>query len=103
MDRHLNPKQVRLAALERQIRRLDSRITALGRLSDRWSRIRLLVFFVGMALAFAASYVVGTALFWVIAAATLLTFAFAVRNHRQINRSLADHLTWRDIKTNHVA
>jgi MutS domain V len=99
----LNTKQVRLAALERQIRRLDSRITALRGLSDRWSRVRLLVFFAGTALAFAAFYAVGAVLFWSIAAATLLTFGFAVRNHRQINRCLADHLTWRDIKTTHVA
>ncbi len=103
MEDRLNIRQVRLAALERQVRRLDLRLRTLRGQSERWSRVRLLVFFGGAALTFAAYFALGAGPFWIVGVAALTAFALAVRQHRRINRCIADHTLWRDVKATHIA
>ncbi|MBN2472505.1 MAG: hypothetical protein JXN59_17400 [Anaerolineae bacterium] len=93
----------RLRALERQIARLDRRIDALTRQSDRLSSLRLWLVVGGLPLIWGAFLLLR---FWFgLAALAVLVVAFTlvVRRHHTVNTSREDHRHYREIKAGHAA
>ena len=87
----MSKKQERVRLLERQIERLQKRITALELRSNKYSWTRVAIFFVGLGLALLAFFLVNR--WWGVglALATFVLFAVAARLHSSIERSLARH------------
>jgi hypothetical protein len=96
-------KETRLAALHRQVARLDQRLDRLQRTSYRFSWIRIVVLVsgllaTGLALHFAGGWLAGGC-----AVATALLFGLVVYYHRRLDESIARHQGWREIKAAHAA
>ncbi len=87
----MNKKQERIGLLERQIGRLQKRITLLELRSNNYSWTRVSIFFGGLGLAILAFFLLNR--WWGIglAALTFVLFAVAARLHARIERSLARH------------
>ncbi|HLG62857.1 MAG TPA: hypothetical protein VKY19_13030 [Ktedonosporobacter sp.] len=96
-------KEERLYLLEKQIEQLRGRIDRLDRRSNRYSWVRVTIFFVGLGLSVAGYFVAGWWLCLVLALTTLITFALVAYFHQYIEDSLARHQTWMRIKLTHVA
>ncbi|QBD81637.1 hypothetical protein EPA93_38975 [Ktedonosporobacter rubrisoli] len=98
----MNKKQERLYLLERQIERLKRRVDRLDQRSNRYSWLRVGIFFGGLllcVLAFLVSW-------WLVAVMALIALsAFFIVAHFQgkIDRSLNRHRIWLYIKSTHVA
>src|SRR5690242_12187183 len=71
----LGNKQERLQAHERQIHRLKRRIEELDHISNRYSWIRVAIFFIGLLLSILAFFIVGWWLSLVLVALTIITFS----------------------------
>ncbi len=87
----MNRKQERIHLLERQVERLQKRITALELRSNKYSWTRVAIFFVGLGLALLAFFLLNC--WWGVglAAVTFVLFAVAAHFHSRIERSLARH------------
>ncbi len=87
----MNRKQERIHLLERQVERLQKRITALELRSNKYSWTRVAIFFVGLGLALLAFFLLNR--WWGVglAAVTFVLFAVAAHFHSRIERSLARH------------
>ncbi len=99
----MNSKQTRLWALDRQARRLEKRLTALRRLSDRYSTVRLLLFFIGAPILWAVYFWAGTGPGLILTGGLVGTFGLVVRGHRRVARSIQAHEVWLGIKRTHMA
>ena len=99
----MSKKQERVRLLERQIERLQKRITALELRSNKYSWTRVAIFFVGLGLALLAFFLVNR--WWGVglALATFVLFAVAARLHSSIERSLARHKLLSYIKSTQLA
>src|SRR5689334_12801695 len=98
-----NEKRERQNLLEQQITRLSKRIDRLDRRSNRYSWVRVTIFFGGLALSIGAYFIFGWWLCLGLAAITVIAFAIVAYYHHQIEDSLARHRTWMRIKFMHVA
>ena len=91
-------KNARVAALNRQIDRLDSRLEGLYGFSHRYSWLRFLLAIAGLLAAGLGLAVIG----WWMAAICLaiggLAFALAVYAHRRVENAIERHKVWRQIK-----
>lgn len=96
-------KEERQRLLERGIERLRGRIDTLDRRSNRYSWVRVTIFFVGLGLSVASYFIVSWWLCLALALMTLITFAIVAYYHQHIEDSLARHRTWMRIKLTHVA
>lgn len=96
-------KQNRLRVLQNQIDRLQRRVEVLRRLSYRYSWLRLGAFFGGVLLAGTVYEQAGV--LWGAAALllVLLLFGLVVRQHRRIDRHIAQYTLWQQIKRAHIA
>jgi hypothetical protein len=99
----LSARQQRLTTLERKVKVLDRRLVGLRQTEERWSKIRLAAFGGGFIATIAAFFAAGSLGFWLCAALTVIGFAAAVRVHRKIVRTIADHEGWRHIQATHIA
>jgi ABC-type multidrug transport system fused ATPase/permease subunit len=99
----VDKKQSRLHLLEREIRRLETRIRTLEPRSNRYSWMRVLIFFIGLGLSFVMLIAVGWWLALPLAVITMTAFGIVAYYHGRIDRSLAMYTLWRHIKTVHVA
>ncbi|GHO44934.1 MutS family DNA mismatch repair protein [Ktedonospora formicarum] len=98
----MQSKQERIQLLERQLQRVQRRIKMLDTRSNRYSWLRVFVFFGGLAL----SLVAGFLLWWlgvVLGVVTLVAFGVAAFFHSRIDKSLARHKAWLLIKSTHIA
>src|SRR6516162_6000588 len=99
----VNKKQRRLALLESQIRRLQRRIDTLEPRSNRYSWLRVLIFFGGLGVNVALLIGVG---WWVaLPVFVLCVIGFGVVAHYQqeIDGSIAAHALLMQIKLDHIA
>ena len=96
-------KQERIHLLERQVERLQKRITALELRSNKYSWTRVAIFFGGLGLAILAFFLLNR--WWGVglAVVTFVLFAVAARFHSKIERSLARHKLLSYIKTTQLA
>src|SRR5215470_14265344 len=99
----MNKKQSRLRLLEREIRRLETRIRTLEPRSNQYSWIRVLIFFIGLGLSFVMLIAVGWWLALPLAVMTMAAFGIVAYYHGRLDRSVAMHTIWRQIKAVHVA
>src|SRR5437588_8157642 len=99
----LSNKQERVQALERQIDRLKRRIDKLDRISNRYSWIRVAIFFIGLLLGILTFFVVGWWLSLILIVLTTITFSIVAHYQRQIDRSITRHTLWQRIKATHIA
>jgi hypothetical protein len=99
----LDPKQTRLAIIERQIERLQHRLRILDDQSNRLGWTRVGIFFGGVLLSVLAYFFVGWWLLIVFAAVTLVVFSMAVYFHQRLNRSITRHTILLRIKMSQVA
>lgn len=96
-------KETRLRVLNNQIRRLDRRLEGLGRISDRYSWLRVAVVLLSLAATSLAYYFLGAWPAAVAAALGLLAFGAAVYGHRRVQRAMARHRLWQRNKEAQVA
>ena len=99
----MNEKQERLAAIERQIERLQRRLRVLDDQSNRFGWTRVGIFFGGVLLSVLAYLLVGWWLLIICAAVTLVVFSVAVYFHQRLNRSITQHTLLLRIKLSQVA
>ena len=101
----MNPelKRARLRALQRQIARLERHEAALSARSDRFSRLRLLIFSAGAVLAFLAFSQISDAAGYGALVLTFIVFNVAAYYHRHVKAAIIDHGRWRAIKAAHRA
>jgi ABC-type multidrug transport system fused ATPase/permease subunit len=96
-------KQARILLLERQVARLRKRIELLDQRSNRYSWLRVSIFFGGLAV----GVIVAMLTQWWIGAILLLLifipFMILAYYHSQVDHSLARHSLWLHIKTAHLA
>ena len=81
-------KPTRLTANQRQIDRLDRRLDEMGRVNNRYSWARVIVFLGGLVISAAGFFVVGAALFWPLLAISVALFAGVIYFHRRLERSM---------------
>jgi hypothetical protein len=99
----VNKKQRRLALLESQSKRLQRRIDTLEPRSNRYSWLRVLIFFGGLVICVPLLIIIG---WWIaVPVFTIFMIIFAIIAHyqRQIDRSIAQHFLLMHIKTTHIA
>jgi ABC-type multidrug transport system fused ATPase/permease subunit len=84
-------KQERLQALERRTNHLRKRLERLNARSNRYSWLRLAIFFVGIALCVGAFFVSGWIAGLVVALISLIVFSVVASLHRKVERSIARH------------
>jgi hypothetical protein len=89
--------------LNRYIARLDQKINALQSLHRRLSRWRLLLFTVGIVIAFIAFRSGEAAVGWGSIAVFGIGFLYVARLHRRIESSHRRHRIWQRIKQQHLA
>jgi ABC-type multidrug transport system fused ATPase/permease subunit len=98
-----NRQRERMHLLEKQIQRMQKHIQTLEPLSNRYSWIRVLLFFGGLGI----SLIVLIAGYWWLALPLaiifLLAFAIIAQLQGRIDRSIGQHSLWRHIKSAHVA
>jgi ABC-type multidrug transport system fused ATPase/permease subunit len=93
----------RIAALERQIRRVDAHIADLQRAAERLTWARLGSFFGGLVLSVIALFESGMLLFGIVAVISVIVFAVSVVQSRRVDNSIRRHTTWRTLKKTHIA
>ncbi len=96
-------KQARKQALENQIARLNKRIVQLDNRSNRYSWIRLAIFFIGLGLSLLAF--IGLNFWWGIAGVvvTLALFVIVAWYHRQIDQAIRRYRVWVYLKSAQIA
>ena len=99
----MTAREARRRALKRQIARLDGRLAALRRTSDRYGRWRLGSFLAALVLS-AGSLLTWGIWAWVgVTAVAILPFVFLVRANRLVDEAIARHAIWRQLKQTHAA
>ena len=96
-------REVRLHALQNQIKRSGERITRLERTGNRSSWISVGILFVGIPVSSIAGQLLGV---WIAGggfAITALLFGISFYYHGRINKSIARHQAWLQIKSAHIA
>jgi len=91
-------KTQRQQTLEKQIVRLERRLSRLKSKSDRFTRLRLVLCLTGTALGIAVYYLVHPTPGWALLAATLAAFNMVAFFHRKLHRSIRQHTIWLRIK-----
>jgi ABC-type multidrug transport system fused ATPase/permease subunit len=89
--------------LERQVERLDRKISQLEFWSQRYSWSRLWVAMVGIVTVFVVNHFVGGFYPWVLIGVFFVLFFVVVRYHNKIEESLKRHRIYHQIKGQHVA
>lgn len=96
-------QQERLGAIERQLRRLQTRIDQLERRSNLYGWARVGIFFAGLlaglCIAFFVSWWLGLICFLL----ALLIFSIVAVYQQQVDRSMARHKVWRHLKETEIA
>ncbi len=96
-------KLERLQVLERQVARLQRRIHRLEQSSDRYSWVRVGIFFGGLALSGLIFFAFNRWLGTIFALLTMLAFLIVAHFHNKVERSLTRHTQWQRIKSTHIA
>ncbi|MCO5193720.1 MAG: hypothetical protein M9930_10630 [Anaerolineae bacterium] len=96
-------RELRQATLARQIERVATQLEKLEHTSRIFHRVRLSVFFVGVALAVIAFFQVGIVAFWLLILATVVAFSTIVYFHRTLLRQIDRYRGWQRIKSTHLA
>lgn len=96
-------QQERLRAIERQLQRLQQRITRLDQRSNRYGWIRVGIFFaallLGLCVGFLATWWLGSICFLLV----MLIFCIVAYYQQGIDRSLTRHKIWLHLKTTEIA
>lgn len=101
MERPVNSN--RQFALQRQVRRLEKRITTLDRISRNFSTARLSIVIGGLVLVAAVNYQWGDTPVWATSALLIVGFLIVTRFHERIEDGLKRHRIWQKIKSTHLA
>lgn len=80
--------------MERQVTRLEKRISNLRSQSRRWSWARVIVFILGAGTSVTVLFWLGTAAFWLCFAVVGIIFASVVMYHQRIDRWLSRYEQW---------
>ncbi len=99
----MTEKTFRLAAIQRQIKRIHERTQTLQQRSSQIAWLRLGIVLLGSALAFLAVSQVGWELFWAVVALTTIVFTLAARRHGSVKRTIAAYEAWMQVKRTHLA
>jgi hypothetical protein len=96
-------RETDLDALERQIQRLGRRIESLRTASRRYSWFRLAIIIAGVAVGFLTFRLAGDIAGIICVVLFAAGFMAAASLHGKIERGIARHIAWRDIKMAHAA
>lgn len=99
----MTDKYERLQALQRQQERVQRRIERLEQVSNRYSWVRVAIFFGGLGLSVLLALLT---IWWIgVLLALLVLFCFSIVAHYQgiVDRSIVRHRIWLRIKQTHVA
>ncbi|MCI0692861.1 hypothetical protein L0337_12760 [candidate division KSB1 bacterium] len=89
----------RLRALENQIARLENRLPKMERDSRRFSVVRMLIFLGTVLLCILAVYALNETAGWIAIALGLLVFNIVAHYHRRLDKAMARHKIWLQLKT----
>lgn len=97
-------KSERVAALRRQVSRVDEHIAALNALSDRLSNARLIIAAIGIPTSAVLYFLPELrVVFWGALVTFAIAFTAAVIAHRRVLDQHRQHTIWRKIKQTHLA
>ncbi len=99
----MTAKQRRLAAIERQIRRIDHDLDRLNATSARFANIRLGIVLIGLPMMAWLLFSSWTAAFWIGGIGFVGSFIIVVVLHNALKRDTAAHTLWRDQKHSQIA
>ncbi|MGH7598296.1 MAG: MutS family DNA mismatch repair protein [bacterium] len=92
-------KSARLRALENQIERLHRRLRNMEARDRRFSKIRLLIFLGTVMFCVLAVYGLNETAGWIVIAFGLLVFNVVAHYHRRLDKAIARHKIWLQLKT----
>jgi len=96
-------KKNRIRVLKRLIERLEGRLISMERSSNRFSWLRLVVFFGGVAISAIFFFLGFLELFFAGLVITFLAFLLVAAIHRRMDHTIEKHKLWISIKRTHVA
>lgn len=96
-------QQERLQAIERQIQRLQRRVEQLDERSNRYSWIRVGIFFAGLLISLGAAFFAGWWLGVICFFLAMLIFGVVAHYQQRVDRSLTRHKIWLHIKGTEIA
>ncbi len=99
----LSKKEIRLRALENQVKRLERRLVEWRKVSDRYGWLRLVLFGVGVAVGIGGFYLAGWWLCLTGVALMLVIFNVVAYFHRRVERGLTRHKIWLHLKSTQIA
>lgn len=99
----MNTRERKLHALNRQVKRLNRRITTMSAVSDRFMRWRLMAFLVAGLAIFGGLALRDYLLTTVIIVVWLMGFSVLVHFHRRVTTTIAQFKVWEAIKRTHIA
>lgn len=103
MDTILTAKQRRIAAIERQIRRIALYLDRLNAISTRFANVRLGIVLIGLPVMAFLLFSNWTAAFWIGVIGFVGSFIIVVVLHNAIKRDITAHTLWRNQKQMHIA
>lgn len=96
-------REKRLAALKRQVQRIERRIERVRKQSDFYSRLRLLTVLGGLAVGIAVYFVLHENTGWAIIVLAFLTYAVEALFHRRVILAQQCHEIWLENKRSQIA
>jgi ABC-type multidrug transport system fused ATPase/permease subunit len=96
-------KQERIQLLERQMARVRKRVDSLDQRSNRYSWLRVSIFFGGLAVSIVVAIFTAWWIGLILLLIFLIPFLIVAYYHSQIDQSLARHSLWLYIKSAHIA
>ncbi len=96
-------KSKRLQALKNQVARTERKLTVLKTESNRFFRLRFVVFLSGFGLGIASYYLVAGEFGWSVMALTLVVFNIIAFFHRRVLKSIEKYEIWLNIKSAQLA
>jgi hypothetical protein len=99
----LTVKELRLAALKRQVTRLDSQLAELARISNRFAQTRFTVFLAATIITITLLITAGLRQGFIAALAGIIAVFVLARFHRRVKDAITCFGIWRSIKLTHIA
>lgn len=97
------PNTDQLSTLEHHIQRLQVRLDCLASRSERFTWVRVTVFFVGLALSIAAWLTLAPTVARLVSAAAILAFGVVVWLHRRLDGQMRRYTIWLDLQKDQLA
>jgi hypothetical protein len=103
MQHASNRKQIRLHILERQLGRLERKIRQLRRVSERYTKSRIIIVLIGLSGSIVSAQLGGEGLGWSVLTVVAVLFGVVAYYHHLVKTSISKHEIGLHIKSSQVA